>query len=321
VGKVDVKGAEFVIRAGCLARERALIDYLRGGRDGHAKTASLFTGKPESAFAKGKKDRWYRDDVAKGSNFLLIYGGSWKALQGALWTQSRTKLEDDEAKRLRTVFFGPEGYPDIARQYEDDTAQMVERGYIEDDFGRRWTMRMPEGLRARRRGDGTWSFLPTEKLHEDDQKALYDMLSHCRHCYANRRTQADNATMLLWTLALCHHGEYVQLQLPPTWEHHGLPFPEAEAWELNEGRGPGRKPFKVWITNEVHDSLWLDGAPGTLEPAMMVAFRRSLGLPADLMLDADMLRRVEAEVGPDLGHLQPYEVVAQKFGLAEMPAW
>lgn len=319
VAKVDVKGAEFVIRAGCIAREPALVEYLRAGKDGHARTAALLTGQPEAYFTKGQPGRQYRDDVAKGLNFLLIFGGEWHGLQSAIWRDARTWLETSEAQRLCSRFFV--GYPGLAARYEEDTAEMVQRGYIEDDYGRRWAMPLPEGVKAKRNGSGNWSFAFSSGLGKEVASLLHRQVEHRRHCYANRRTQADNATTLLWTLALCYHGEYVPLQLPPSWESRGLPFPEAEGWQLNGGDGPGGRPFSAWVTNEVHDSLWLDGVPGTLEPAMKVVFRRSLGVPADFLIDADMLRRVEAEVGPDLGHLRDYDAVAKQFGLEEMPTW
>lgn len=322
VAKVDVQGAEFVIRAGCIAQDPVLVPYLRAGKDAHAKTSALFTGKPEGYFAPGQPGRQYRNDVGKQGNFLLIYGGEWKALQLAIWKEARTWLEKNEAERLRERFFSlPDGYAGLAAQYERDTETLVRRGYIEDDYGRRWTMPLPDGVSARRNGAGTWEFDLPRNLSKEERIALWRQVEYRRHCYANRRTQADNATTLLWTLALCYHGEYVDLRLPPSWADRGVPFPEAAGWQLNGGDGPGGKPFQAWITNEVHDSFWLDGAPGTLEPAMKVVFRRSLGVPSDLFLEADMLRRVEAEVGPDLGHLRPYAQAAKEFDLEPMPDW
>ena len=322
VAKVDVKGAEFVIRAGCIARDPVLVPYLRAGKDAHGRTAALFTGRPEADFAKGRPGRQYRDDVAKGSDFLLIYGGEWKALQLAIWKDARTWIEDDEARRLRARFFAPpDGYVGLAWRYEEDTAELWERGYLQDDFGRRWSLPFPDEVTGKRNGDGRWQFSVPRGLGKEAASALWRQIEYRRHCAANRRTQADNATTLLWTIALCHHGEYVELRVPPSFDRHGVPFPEAARWQLNEGEGPGGRPLRAWLFNEVHDSGWLDGAPGTLEPAMKVFFRRSLGVPADFLLEADMPRRVEAEVGPDLGHLRDYNAVAREFGLEGMPEW
>lgn len=320
VAKVDVKGAEFVIRAGCVARDPILVQYLREGRDAHARTSALFSGKPESYFAKGQPGRQYRNDVGKCGNFLLIFGGEWKALQLQIWKEARTWLEDAEAQELRKRFFAPpNGYVGLARQYEDDTEQMVSRGYIEDDYGRRWEMPLPDGVTAYRNRSGTWEFTFPKNLSKDDRSKLWRTLAYRRHCYANRRTQCDQATTTLWDIALCYHGEYVELRVPPFWEARGVPFPEAAGWCMNEGPGPGGFPLRAWIFNEVHDSKWVDGAPGTLEPAMKIMFRRSMGVPADFLIDADQPRRVEMECGPDLGHLFPYDVVARRFGLDPAP--
>jgi DNA polymerase family A len=325
IAKVDVKGAEFVIRAGCIAREPNLVEYLQAGKDGHARTAALFTGKPEEAFKRGKPDRWYRDDVAKTANFLLIYGGEWRALQGQLWKEARTWLEEKEVQRLRARFFAaPDGYAGLAARYEEDSWELWRRGFLEDDFGRRWAMPFPEGVTCSRDGDGVCRFSFPRGKSKDEARVVHRAIEYRRHCAANRRTQADNATILLWTIALCHHGEYpgAELRLPPSWEHLGVPFPEAKTWQLNEGDGPGGKPLRAWLFNEVHDSEWLDGEGGTLEPALKVVVRRSLGVPADILISGDMLRRVECSVGPDLGHLRDYSSdVAPAFGLEPMPSW
>ena len=314
--KIDVKGAEMVVRAGAIARCSVLAPYLRDGKDAHGKTGAAFYGRPEGAFAKNDPER---NVVGKQANFLLIFGGSWVALQQQLWKLGRTWFERPEAQRFHRVFF--ETYPDLARQYEADTGLMVARGYIEDPYGRRWHMPVPHDYAAERK-NGKWSFAFTRRIvSEDEAKALDRMLAYRRHCYANRPTQAAQGTTTLWCIALCHHGEYVELRVPPCWERYGVPFPEASGWQLNEGDGPGGKPFRAWMNNTVHDSLWLDGAPGTLEPAMKVCFRRFMGVPADFLLDANMPWRVEAEVGPDLGHLRPYTDVAKQFGLEAMPTW
>lgn len=310
IGRVDVKGAEMVVRAGCFARCDVLGPYLREGRDSHGRTASALYGKPEGYFAKDSNER---NVVGKQSNWILIFGGGWGALQLQLRTKGRMHVSDETAQRWHATFFRT--YPRLGARYLEDTLLAFERGYIEDPYGRRWVMPPPEGVRL----------LSTEVRNGDLQfdvpKGQGRAFNHVRHCYANRPTQAAQATTLLWDIALCYHGEYVELRVPSCWERHGLPFPEAAGWQLNGGEGPGGKPFRVWINNEVHDSKWADGAPDTLEPAMKVLVRRSMGVPADFMLDADQPRRVGMEVGPDLGHLREYNVVAKEFGLEEMPAW
>lgn len=313
--KVDVRGAEMVVRAGAIARCAVLAPYLREGKDVHGKTAAAFYRQQESAFSKSDPRR---NVVGKQSNFLLIFGGSWAALQQTLWKLGRMWFDKTESQQFHRVFFTT--YPDLARRYEIDTGLMVQRGYIEDPYGRRWHMPIPPEYTAVQR-NGVWSFSFIRKTSVDEAKALDRLLGYRRHCYANRPTQAAQGTTTLWGIALCHHGEYVPLQVPSYWQRYGVPFPQAAGWQLNEGDGPGGKPFQVWTTNTVHDSLWVDGAPGTLEPALQVVYRRFMGVPADFLLAADMPWRVEAEVGPDLGHLRPYNDVAKQFGLESMPEW
>lgn len=313
--KVDVKGAEMVIRPGCIAKCPVLSPYIREGRDAHAKTASLFRGgQPEGDFKKGKPDRWFRDSVSKNGGFLLIYGGSHHALEDTLWKKARMRFKNDEVRVMHRGFFV--GLPAIDERYRVDVDLAFTRGYIEDFYGRRWYMPMPDGVTLIGwDGPGEPRFGLPSGLTKEQAGALRRRAKHICNCYANRPTQCSQGTTTLWCLALCHHGEYVELRVPDYWAHLGVPFPEAAEWQYNEGNGPGGKPFRVWITNTVHDSLWLDGAPGTLESAMMLAARRFNGVPADFLLESDMPWRVEAEVGPDLGHLEPYEVVAKRFGM------
>jgi hypothetical protein len=170
--------------------------------------------------------------------------------------------------------------------------------------------------------DRKWHFKPKKHVADSDRKATLRQVEKIRHRYANRPTQSAQGTITLWVIALCHHGEYVELQAPEYWCQdgtNGLIFPDAANWQFNEGNGPGGKPFQTWICNTVHDSTWLDGAKGTLEPAMMLIHRRSNGVPSRLLLSADIPWRVEAECGPDFGHLYPYDKIAKKFGLNPIP--
>lgn len=314
--KADVKGAEAIVRAGAIARCRVSSPYLRAGKDIHSRTASVLYGVPEGTYKKGTPQR---DSVGKQSYFLFIFGGSWKALQITMWRKARIWVEDSEAKRLTEAFFGPEGYPDLRDRYKVDTLLMFQRGYIEDFYGRRWTLPPPSGVRAYEKPTGEIGFEFPVSQEKDAAKRDYEnaelmrQLQNRQHIYANRPTQASQATTTLWCLALCHHGEYVELASPPCLGD--LAFPEAAGWSLDEGPGPGGKPLLAWMNNTVHDSGWGDGAPGHLEPAVKVIVRRFTGVPADFLIESDMPWRVDCEVGPDLGNLYPYNEVAKKFGL------
>jgi hypothetical protein len=318
--KADIKGAEMVIRPGCIAQCRVLTPYIREGKDVHSKTSSLFYGQPEANFAKGKPDRWKRESVGKPGGFQLIFGGSWSGMRDNLWDKARVLLAKDEARQLHGRFFT--GLPDIEERYRVDAELAWSRGYIEDLFGRRWVMSPPEGVALT-----GWNGPSDPKLsypaqaNKDDVGLLRHRTNHVLHCYANRPTQATQGSLTLWVGALMHHGEYVQLQVPPVWEKHGVPFPEAASWCINEGLGPGGKPFRAWTNNTVHDSWWLDGAPGYLEPTMKVVTRRCMGVPADFLYENDLPWRCELEVGPSFGDLMPYSQAAKLFNLEPAPEW
>jgi hypothetical protein len=316
--KVDVKGAEAVIRAGCIAKCRVSTPYLREGRDIHSKSAAILLRVPDGTYTKGM---FQRDQVGKNSYFLLIFGGSAGALRQTLWEKARIWHTFEEAKELFENFYV--GYPDLAAQYERDTWRLLHVGHIEDGYGRRWRMPPPEGvypLPGRAVNGGPSGFGHPGYQTNEQQKRLNSIMGGLQHRYANRRTQCDQATTTLWGLALVYHGEYVELRVPDCWSAHGVLFPEAREWQFNGGRGPGGKPFRAWLNNTVHDSLWADGAPGTLEPAMKVLHRRLQAIPAWFLLEANLPWRIEAEVGPDFGHLTEYNKVANQFGLEPMPS-
>ena len=313
IAKADVSGAEAVIRSGCISRCSVSSPYLRTGGDIHSRTASILYQVSEGTYRKGTPER---DDVGKQSYFLLIFGGSWKALQLTVWKKARIWLADQEAKLRVKRFF--KGYADLDRQYLEDTRLMFERGYIEDYYSRRWTVPPPEGVVILdwKKGRPVFGY-PSDKTMEE-REDLRRQLENRRHIYANKPTQTGQATTTLWCIALCHHGEYVELAAPDYWKNE-LVFPEAARWQLDGGPGPGRRPMQAWTSNTVHDALWLDGAPGYLEPAAKLITRRFNGVPAQFLIDADMPWRVEIKVGPDLGHLRDYNEVAREFGLEPMP--
>ena len=135
----------------------------------------------------------------------------------------------------------------------------------------------------------------------------------------NTPTQSTNATDNIWMIALLYHGEYVELRVPPMWDHLGIPFPEAAGWALHEGDGPGGKPLRAWHMNTVHDSGWGDAAPGHMEPAAKVIWRRCHAVPLDWRIEADVPYRIDLQVGPNMAKLRAYNAVAKEFGLEPMP--
>ena len=313
VARADVKGAEAVIRAGCIARCRVSVPYLRTGGDIHSKTASILYAVVEDTYKKGTPER---DSVGKQSYFLLIFGGSYRGLQRTMWKKARMWWEEEESKGYHSRFFS--GYPDLGEQYERDTMLMFSRGYVEDFYGRRWTIPPPPGMFSHTDGTGIRHFRFGGITDKETLRQAYKTFENRRHIYANRGTQTSQASTTLWAIALCILGEYVELQTPECLGGYNI-FPETAGWALNEGPGPGGKPFQVWANNTVHDSMYADGAPGYLEPFAKLVTRRFNGVPAYFLMENDMPWRIDLEVGPDMANLKPYNVVAKQFGLEPLP--
>lgn len=314
IARADVRGAEAIIRAGCIAKCRVSVPYLRTGGDIHSKTASILYVVPDGTFKKGTQER---DSVGKQCYFLLIFGGSNRALQRTMWKKARMWWEEEESEQYHKRFF--EGYPDLGRQYNQDTLLMFNRGYVEDFYGRRWAMPPPGRMWSSLDGLGGRRFHPSPGLMDKKQiRNEYKTFEHRRHIYANRGTQTSQATTTLWAIALCILGEYVELQTPECLGGYNI-FPEAAGWALNGGPGPGGKPFQAWAMNTVHDSLYTDGAPGYLEPTAKLITRRFNGVPADFLQESDMPWRIDFEVGPDMANLRPYNQVAKEFGFEPLP--
>jgi len=313
--KWDISGAEMAVRAAMLTKlfcksELTLWDYIRNGKDPHGKTAALMYDTEDGTYKKGDYER---DVVGKISNFSLLYGGSSYTLQRTLLLKARVFWTDEESALRHGRFF--EGYPELAEMYEWDKAFLGKNGYCQDGYGRRRWIELPANAKflGIRFGKSQW------RVPRGDRQAWRE-LDHCFHVAANTPTQGMSATDNLWMLALCFHGEYVELRVVPMWEDKGgVLFPEAKNWQFHEGPGPGGKPFKAWHTNTVHDSGWGDCGPGYVEPVMKVIARRCSALPFDWRLKADVPYRVDLEVGPDMGNLRDYNDVAKEFGLEPMP--
>lgn len=322
----DIKGAEAAIRGAMLTdhygmRDPVAYDYIRLGKDIHSKTASIIYEVPEGTYKSGSFER---DGVGKPVFFGQIFGGSWKALKWQLWKEGRIRVEDDEIKKIVANF--NRGYPGIAALYEEDKAMLGDRidrdkddgkgnylSYCEDPYGRIRAIPVPKELVGRYR-DGVWA-----GGYQTDYE-LQKRLNHAFHVAANTPTQSCNASDTLWMLGLLHGGEYVELRVPPLWERDGVLYPEAAGWALDEGPGPGGKPFQAWHCNTVHDSGWGDGAPGYMEPTAKLIVRRCTAIPLDWRLEADVPYRIELKVGPDMASMRHYNKVAKEFGMEQIPA-
>ena len=304
----DIDGAEAAIRAANLThrfckRPDPAWEYIRLGKDIHAHTASLIDGKPESEYRKGML---MRDVMAKHTFFTRQFGGEWATVQASIWDHGRIRVEDEEAQRICAAF--DDGHPGLVELYEIDKVNVAQRGYCEDGYGRRRWCEFPDDVQFKGWGpDGKakW-FIP---------KGRGGATARAWHVAANTPTQSMNATDCLWMVALCTHGEYVELRVPPMWEHLGVSHPDAAPWQLNGGRGPGGRPFQAWYSNTVHDSAWGDCAPGYLVPFAKLVHRRCRAVPFDWRLEADVPYRVSISVGPDYGHLESYAKAAKRFGL------
>lgn len=315
----DIAGAEAAIRAAMMTdrygvRDRIAYPYIREGKDIHSKTASLLYDVPEGTHVKGSYER---DSVGKPVFFAKIFGAKWRAVQYQMWNEARLWIPDDEMRRLSDNF--DRGYVGLTDLYQIDKIFLGRRmdssglSWVEDPYGRRRAIPIPPSMVPRFRND-VWD----EGFIQDYQ--TQKSLNHAFHIAANTPTQSCNASDTLWMIALTTLGEYVELRVPGYLEERGgVLFPEAAGWALNEGPGPGGKPFRSWYMNTVHDSGWGDSAPGYLEPTMKVLARRCTAIPLDWRIQADIPYRIELKVGPNMDALQGYNKVAKKFNLEPMP--
>lgn len=318
----DIAGAEAAIRAAMLTflnkcTDPIAYDYIREGRDIHSKTASLVYGVEDGTYKKGT---YQRDSVGKQVFFAKIFGAFPRAVQHTIWKEARIWVPDDEIRNICANF--DSGYTGIAELYEKNRDELGFRmdssgmSWVEDPYGKRRAIQIPQQAKQCYRGRGRgWDL---GGLYEENP-AVYKTLNNAFHIAANTPTQSCNGTDALWMLALCHHGEYVDLQVPPIWEADGIPFPEAKGWQMNGGDGPGGKPMQAWHTNAVHDSGWGDCAPGYLEPVSKLIWRRCRALPMDWRIKADVPFRVELKVGPDMDRMMDYNKAAKIFGLEPLP--
>lgn len=315
----DISGAEAAIRAAMFTdhygvRDPIAWEYIRLGKDIHSKTASMIYGVPEGTYKKGSMER---DACAKHVFFSKIFGAYSGTVRDTIWEQARLLLPFDEVEKFCWAF--DEGYTGLAAMYEMDKYLLGQSmlsegqspskhrpgwGFCYDAYGRRRKVDVPPGAEFDGRA-GTW------KAHNGLYKPF--------HIAANTPTQSTNATDTMWMLALCHLGEYVELRVPPMWERGGIPFPEAAGWQLNGGAGPGGRPFQAWHMNTVHDSGWGDAAPGWMEPAAKLIWRRCRAVPLDWRLEADVPYRIDLACGPDMSCLMPYNQVAKRFGMEPVP--
>lgn len=315
----DIAGAEAAIRAACLTAlfcsepDPIAWEFIRLGKDIHSKTASLIFGKPDGFYKKGDLER---EAVGKNTTFAKLYGATWKTVQATIWDKARHWLEDEEAKGVSDRW--EQGYPMVMELYELDKDHLGRLGYCEDGYGRRRWIPIPAGATYRGLIDGKakWDIKAKD---QNEYQSINGKLNHAFHVAANTPTQGMSATDALFMLALTTLGEYIDLELPPMWKDLGLDFPEASTWRLNGGPGPDG-PIKTWYSNTVHDSGWLDCAPGRhIESAAKVIWRRCHALPMDWRIKTDTPYRVELKVGPDHSHLKPYNLMAKKFGFEELP--
>ena len=318
----DINAAEAAIRGGMLTHRLCsapewLWEYIRLGKDPHGRVASEIFGKPEGTNTKGMVER---DGMGKQVFFATLFGGGWPSVQHTIWTKTRIWLSKERS--IAVTDRVKAGTPRLQELYERDAHQLGRHGYVQDGYGRRRFIGLPDGVTYRGVRDGYARF-DVPRQSDADRRARkptpWQLLQRARHTAANSPTQSTNATDNFWMLALCTFGEYVELRVPPMWDSTGVLFPEAKPWQMNEGPGPGGKPFRSWHTNTVHDSGWGDCAPGYLEPTMKTIMRRCTALPFDWRLQADVPYRIDFACGPDHGHLQDYNKVAARFGLEPYP--
>ena len=332
----DIAGAEAAIRAAMftyqakdpkgdgprISAELTAYDYIKYGKDIHSKTAGLIYNVAEDFYKKGSYER---DAVGKQTFFGKIFGATPGTVRGQIRNEARVFLTEEKAEEICDNF--DTGYADITQLYMIDQWRVWQYGVCTDAYGRKRSVAVPAGVEKK----ATWRWdLRNKKtgkidlsqnfyVPQGDKKAWYQ-LNEAFHTAANTPTQSTNAWDTMFMLALCHHGEYRELRVPPVWERGGIPFPEAKSWCMNEGPGPGGRPMLSWHNNTVHDSGWGDCAPGEfLEATAKLIWRRCRAVPLDARLLADVPYRVELKVGPNMGDLRDYNKVAREFGLEPVP--
>jgi len=166
----DISGAEAAIRAAMLTAhyvgpEPIAWEYIRTGKDIHAKTASLLYNVPEGTYRKGSHER---DTVGKHVFFTKIFGAFPGAVKRTIWEQARVVVSMDEAERFCDAFDA--GYVGLGALYEDDKRRlgesMCEEGrraarhapghaFCRDAYGRRRKIVIPAGAEFDR-SSGSW---------------------------------------------------------------------------------------------------------------------------------------------------------------------
>lgn len=324
----DISGAEAAIRAAmltflfCSRPDPVAWEYVRLGKDLHSKTASLIYGVPDGTYKKGTMER---DAVGKQTFFAKQYGAKWKTVQSTIRQKARIFLSDEESIRISDAWDA--GYPGLVELYEIDKMTVAKKGYVEDGYGRRRKVDLPEGVtfRGMKNGKTQWDIkgVPAHLIDKNDEarRMLRYEMDHRFHVAANTPTQSMSASDAFWMLAYLNLGEYYPLALPPMWEDQGLAFPEAADWVFHGGPGPGGKPFQVWHSNAVHDSGWGDFAPGreTFEAVGKTIWRRCRAIPFDWRIKADVPYRVELKVGPNMSQMFDYNKIATKYGWEVLP--
>jgi len=108
--------------AAAIAGEAKMIEAYRRGDDLHKLTAATVLGKPIEDVTK--EDR----QIAKSSNFGLLYGQSAKGLVRYAASSYGVILEEDEADEIRRAFFRTYG---ALRQWHGESHNIAERGVAE----------------------------------------------------------------------------------------------------------------------------------------------------------------------------------------------
>ena len=105
--------------AAAIAGEAKMIEAYRRGEDLHKLTAATVLGKPIEEVTK--EDR----QIAKSSNFGLLYGQSAKGLVRYAASSYGVAISEDEAEEIRRAFFRTYG---ALRQWHGESHNIAERG-------------------------------------------------------------------------------------------------------------------------------------------------------------------------------------------------
>lgn len=119
-----------------LANDRVMLPAFKSNKDVHSLTGETIFGIPYDELIAGKngihKDKRF---CAKTTNFLIIYGGSYQALQAQLLKYGNLYFNGKDCDKFIRSFFIT--YPNVEPLQKAIETRILSQGYLDNLFGRR----------------------------------------------------------------------------------------------------------------------------------------------------------------------------------------